>query len=231
MILGIIPARAGSKRVPQKNIKLLLGKPLIFYTIRSALKSHMLDKVIISTDDLKIAEIAKKYGVDVPFIRPKYLAQDKTLMEPVIQHAVKRIEKLEGCRVEIVVLLQPTCPLRTTKDIDRGIRKILKTKADSVISVCKLEYLSYPNLVKKIKDDRIYPYIKSKREITRHQALPYLYRLNGALYVVRRDTLMNKGTFFGTDTRAIVMEPAKSVDIDTMLDFKMAEYILKNMKT
>jgi len=229
-ILAVIPARGGSKEVPKKNIKKLAGRPLISYTIDVALNARTLDKVIVSTDDRRIAKIAKASGVSVPFMRPRYLAQNTATMESVAQHAVEMIEKLAGCKVDIIVLLQPTSPLRIATDIDRGVRKILASKADSVVGVCKLEYLCQPYLIKSLKGDRIYPYLISKRIYHRRQEMPNLYRLNGALYVVRRDTLMKKGTFFGKDVRALIMDYTRSIDIDTKLDFKLAEFILKNIK-
>jgi N-acylneuraminate cytidylyltransferase/CMP-N,N'-diacetyllegionaminic acid synthase len=230
MILAVIIARGGSKGVLKKNIKKLAGKPLISYTIDAALNARTLDKVIVSTDDREIAKIAQDLCAEVPFMRPKYLAQDATPVVPVVQHAVKIIEKLDGRRVDIVVLLQPTSPLRIVSDIDKGVRKLVKTKADSVVGVCKLEYLCHPYLIKRLKGDRIYPYLKSKRVYDRRQEVPNLYRLNGALYVVQRDTLMKKGTFFGKDLRALIMDHARSIDIDTKFDFKVAEFILENLR-
>lgn len=231
LILAVIIARGGSKGIPKKNIKKLGGRTLISYTIDAALNARTLDKVIVSTDDRRIAKIAQDLGAEVPFMRPKYLAQDDTPAVPVVQHAVKIIEKLDSRRVNIVVLLQPTSPLRIANDIDKGVSKMLNTEADSVVGVCKLEYLCHPYLVKRLKGDRIYPYLKSKRTYDRRQAAPNLYRLNGALYVVKRDTLMKKGTFFGKDLRALIMDPIRSIDIDTKLDFKLAEFILKNLKS
>ncbi|MFC1514690.1 cytidylyltransferase domain-containing protein [Candidatus Omnitrophota bacterium] len=227
IILGVIPARGGSKGVRNKNIRKLGRRPLICHTISQAQRSRMLDKIIVSTDETKIASLARKCGAEVPFIRPRFLARGDTPMLPVVQHAVKSVELTEGRRVGIVVLLQPTSPLRTAADIDAGIRKILASKADSVVSVCKLEYLCNPLLVKKVKGDRLSPYLRSKKVFTRRQDMTDLYRLNGALYIVRRDVIMNGQTFFGKDTRALVMDRVRSVDIDTALDFMIAEAIIR----
>lgn len=229
-ILAVIPARGGSKEIPKKNIRKLAGRPLISYTIDAALSASTLDKVIVSTDDRRIAKLAKASGVNVPFMRPRYLAQDTAAMEPVAQHAVEMIEKLDGCKVDIIVLLQPTSPLRIAADIDSAVRKILASKADSVVGVCKLEYLCQPCLVKSLKGDKIYPYLRSKMAYYSRQEMPNLYRLNGALYVVRRETLMEKGTFFGKDTRALIMDYGRSIDIDTKLDFKLAEFIIEDIR-
>lgn len=230
VILAVIPARGGSKGIPKKNIKKLAGKPLISYTIDAALNARTLDKVIVSTDDRRIAKIAKDLGAEVPFMRPRYLTKDATPMVPVVQHAVKKIEKLDGRRVDVVVLLQPTSPLRVASDIDTGVRKILKTKADSVVGVCQIEYLSHPRLIKRIKGNRIYPYLKSRKGSARRQALPVVYKLNAALYVVRRDTLMKKGTFYGKHVEAYIMDRERSIDIDTELDFLIAEALLKQFR-
>lgn len=227
-VVGIIPARGGSKGVPSKNIKMLAGKPLIAWTVGSALRAKTLHRTIVSTDDEKIADISRKYGADVPFIRPKKLARDSTPTLPVLQHAVKYLEETEDCCCEIIVTLQPTSPLRDESDIDNAVTKLIETNADSVVSVCEAEHSPY--WMKKLKKDKVYPFIKTKKEYSGRQALPKVYRLNGAIYVTRRNVLMKDRNILGKDTRALVMPLEKSIDIDTPLDFKLAGLLIKERK-
>lgn len=229
IVLGIVPARKGSKGIPNKNIRILAGKPLIAWTIDAALKAKTLDKTIVSTDDKKIAEISRKYGADVPFIRPKVLARDSTPTLLALQHAVRYLEKKEDYSPDIIVTLQPTSPLRDETDIDKAVNKLIKTKAGSVVSICEVDYNPY--WMKKLKKDKVYPFVKTKKEYARRQDLPKVYRVNGAVYVTRRDVLMKDGKVLGKDTRALIMSPEKSVDIDTRLDFKLAELLIKEGKT
>ena len=138
-IIAIIPARGGSKSVHRKNIRLLCGKPLIAYTIHTALSSKYIGRVIVSTEDEEIAEIAKGCGAEIT-IRPSELAQDDTPSLPVFQHVIERLEEVEGFSPEIIVILQPTSPLRTVEDIDGAIQILIETCCDSVVSVCKVEH-------------------------------------------------------------------------------------------
>ena len=149
--LAIIPARGGSKGIPKKNIKSLLGKPLIQYTIESALKSKYLDKIVVSTDDKKIADISEKLGAEIPCLRPKKLARDNTLILPVLQHMVNFLKKKENYNPFAIVLLQPTSPLRTVRHIDEAIELFLKKpKADSLVSVMQVPHNMTPISLMKI---------------------------------------------------------------------------------
>ncbi|MFC1675334.1 cytidylyltransferase domain-containing protein [Candidatus Omnitrophota bacterium] len=221
VILGIIPARKGSKRLSNKNIRFLLGRPLIAYTIRAALKSRLLDKVIVSTDDRKIAKIARSYGAEVPFIRPKYLAEDDTPMVPVLKHAVRWVEKSWRRRVAMVVLLQPTSPLRSDQDIDRCIRMILRAGADSLVTVCKAKEGCRRSLLRRLKGDSLLSYRQPKGKPC---------KLNGAFYAVKRDILIKRSVIYGKDTRAVVMASDRSVDIDRESDLAAAEIFLRKKK-
>jgi N-acylneuraminate cytidylyltransferase/CMP-N,N'-diacetyllegionaminic acid synthase len=227
-ILAIITARGGSKGVPKKNIRLLAGKPLIVYTIEAAQKSKFLNRIIVSTDDQEIAKIAKKYKVEVPFIRPKNLARDTTPMLSVLRHAVKHLEDKEEYEADIIVRLQPTSPLRTAYDIDRAIDKLLKTNASIVETVCKVNH--HPFWMVKLKNDKLYPFIKTKKPCFYRQELPELYMLNGAVYVIKKQTLMKKKKIFSENTRAIIMEPERSIDIDNLFNFKIAEFLIKETR-
>lgn len=223
--IGLITARGGSKSIPRKNVKLLAGKPLIAYTIEAGLQAQSLDRLIISTDDEEIAKLARRYGAEVPFLRPKELAADDTLTLPVVQHAVRWLEENEEAEIDVVVTLQPTSPLRRAEHIDLAVKKLLDTNADSVVSVCLAEHSLY--WMKRLEGDRVFPFLPDAPEYTRRQDLPPVYRLNGAVYVTRRDVLMEQGRVLGKDTRAIVMDWESSIDIDTMLDLKLAELILQ----
>lgn len=223
-ILAIIPARGLSKGVPRKNIKPLCGKPLIYYTIKEALKSELLNRIVVSTEDGEIAEIARKYGAKV-IERPIELAQDDTPSLPVFQHAINHLEMREGYYPRLIVVLQPTSPLRRVEDIDAAIRKLLETGCDSVVSVseveCPLQWMYT------LEGDRLKPVIEGGEKITQRQDAPQVYRLNGAVYVSYRDIIMKQNRVMGEDSRAFVMPPERSIDIDTEFDFKLAEILLK----
>ncbi len=231
-ILGIIPARAGSKGIPNKNIVNLAGKPLIAYTIYAAKKSKLITNLLVSTDSKKIAEVAKRYGADVPFLRPKKLAKDKSPMVPVVQHAINFLEKKNKEIFDYIVLLQPTSPLKTTQDIDSAIKMLIKTNADNVYSVTRLTQNTYhPLRIKKIeKNNNVMPFCsQSEVEGVQRQSLPVVYRRNGAIFAFSRDLIMNKNSIFGTpqgDTRAFIMPPERSIDIDSEFDLILAEYII-----
>ena len=222
-ILGLICARGGSKGVPKKNIKKLAGKPLIAYSILASLKSKYIDRTIVSTDDKEIARISRKYGAEI-IDRPKELARDTTPTMPVIRHAVSYLRKHEGMVPDFVVLLQPTSPLRKAEDIDNAIKKMKSTKADLVVSVSEVKQTPYWSF--SVKKDRIVPLFKKGFRIKRRQDLPKIYALNGAVYVMTPKVLKKKNMFSGK-VRAIVMPEERSMDIDSMLDLRIAELIIK----
>jgi CMP-N,N'-diacetyllegionaminic acid synthase len=225
-IMAIIPARGGSKSIPRKNIKLLAGKPLIVYTIETALECRILDRVIVSTDDKEIATISKKHGAEVPFIRPRELALDSTPMLPVLQHAVSYMERNEKCHIDIVILLQPTAPFREVSDIENCIEKLKNEKADSVVTVCEAEHNPY-FVMMKFQNDNLVPFLKTEKPMTRRQDAPKIYRLNGAVYAIRRDVLMDENKIFTNNTKAIIMPQERSIDLDRQLDFEFAEFLMK----
>jgi len=226
-VVAIIPARGGSKGVPRKNIRDLAGKPLIAYTIEAAKKSGYVDRLIVSTDDEEIATISKSYGVEVPFMRPAELATDEAPTLSVIQHAVKFLE-IEGSKIDIVIILQPTSPLRGEMWIEEVVEKLLKTGADSVITVCKMKH--HPLWSFTIKGDRLFPFSKEGLTTTKRQDLPEIYAANGAVYAIRRDVLFEQNSAFGRDTRAVVMPYEESVDVDDYFDLFTAEMVLKYWK-
>ena len=225
-IIAIIPARGGSKSIPRKNIKLLAGKPLIAHTIETALKCKLLDRVIVSTDDKEIAAISKKHGAEVPFMRPRELALDSTPMLPVLQHAVSFIEQNEKSHVDIVVLLQPTSPFREVSDIENCVKKLKNEKADSVVTVCEAEHNPY-FVMMKFQNDNLVPFLTTEKPIIRRQDAPKVYRLNGAVYAVRRNVLMNENKLFTDNTKAVIMPQERSIDFNRQLDFEFAEFLIK----
>jgi len=222
-VVAIIPARGGSEGVYRKNIKLLAGKPLISYTITEALKSRLLDKAVVSTEDREIAEIAAGYGAEV-IERPAELARDDIPTLPVLQHAIHHLEEAGDYAVGLVVLLQPTSPLRTVADIDGCIQKLRATGSDSVVSVCEVDYSPYWMFT--LDGDRLKRLMEGGEKITRRQDAPRVYKPNGAVYVTRRDVIMEQNKVMGDDTRAFMMPAERSLDIDTEIDFRLAEILM-----
>jgi CMP-N,N'-diacetyllegionaminic acid synthase len=222
-ILAIIPARGGSKGIPNKNIINIGDNPLIKYTIDAALESKMLTHCIVSTDSDAISDVAKLCGAMVPFRRPDNLSDDKALSLPVMQHAVDFMESDQGFLYDIVIMLQPTTPLRQAKDIDNAIKLLFDTNADSVISVVDVEG-HHPLRMKRIVDGRLVNFIDQGHEDMRpRQELPPVYIRNGAIYATQRDILMKKDSFTGMDSRAYIMPSDRSVNIDTHEDLLLAK--------
>jgi CMP-N-acetylneuraminic acid synthetase len=219
-IIAIIPARGGSKGIPNKNIVLLCGKPLIVYTIEEAKKSKYINRIIVSTDNREIARIAKQCGVEV-INRPANLAKDDTPILPVIKHALTAIKD----NSELVVLLQPTSPLRTVKYIDYAIEALLETNCDSVVAVTKLD-LSPTAIVQVDKYNQLKMIYSNLTDLRRQDST--LYRINGAIYVTKKDVLIKLENYvIGKDTRVIRMPKEVSIDIDEKEDLLIAEKYLK----
>ena len=226
-ILGIITARGGSKSLPGKNIKLFNGKPLIAYSIETALKSKYLDKVIVSTDNKEIAKIAKKFRAEVPFLRPKKFARDNSPSSEAILHAIDWLEKRNEF-FDIIVLLQPTSPLRKENDVDMAIELFLKNykKADSLVSVGKI-HLENPYITKKIENGYVKPLIKIRRKIYQRQQLPEVYYSYGLLYLSKVDTYRKYKTFYQKRTIPYFIERWQNYEIDDIYDFIALEQISK----
>lgn len=224
-ILSLIPARGGSKGLPRKNILPFSGKPLIAWTIEQAKKSKYIDRIIVSTEDNQIAEISEQYGAEVPFTRPKILATDKAKGLNVVLHAIDWLEN-NNEKYKILLLLQPTSPLRTSKDIDVAIKLLFSKKAQAVISVCKAEHHPYwSNILP--KDGCMKNFIRHEILNKNRQELPIFYRLNGAVYLAYCDYLKKNKGFWGDETYAYIMPIERSIDIDTKVDFRLAEIIKK----
>lgn len=218
-VLGIIPARGGSKGVPRKNVKILCGKPLLAYTIESALKAQRLTRTILSTEDDEIADVGILLGVDVPFLRPKELSEDNSPTLPVVQHA---LEMLEGCgeHYDAVCLLQPTNPLRRPDDIDNCIDLLEKTEADSVISVSPVPMEHNPYWVYlKSEDGRLNLATGEKEPISRRQDLPPAFHREGSVYVTRTKVVRIEHSLYGKNIVGYEISPEFSSNIDTESDW------------
>jgi CMP-N-acetylneuraminic acid synthetase len=226
-VLALIPARGGSKGIPRKNIHIMAGKPLIAWTIETALACPRLDNVIVTTDDEEIAKIAKDYGAEVPFLRPAELAQDNTPDLPVYQHAVSWLAEHEGYHPDIICWLRPTSPLRTVEDMENAINLLIQTKADSVRSVCVSD--DHPYFIQKMDGTRLQPLMDNidRSKYYNRQMLPTVYRFNGAVDVTWCKTVMEKGQLYSGDLRGSIMPPERSIDIDNELDLILAETLLE----
>jgi len=225
-ILAIIPARGGSKRLPRKNIKVLNGKPLIQWTIESALGINEICKVMVSTDSQEIADIALKVGAEVPFIRPDNLATDVSSSSDVIKHTLDYYKE-KGETFDFVLLLQPTSPIRNSKHNIEAINLLCSKQADAIVSICECEHS--PLWTNTLPDDlSMGQFIKDEIKNTRSQDLPSFYRLNGAIYLTRVSRFYEENTLFlSSNIYAYTMDSESSVDIDHELDFLFAETILK----
>jgi CMP-N-acetylneuraminic acid synthetase len=227
-ILGLTLARGGSKSVPRKNIKPIAGKPLICYTITEALKSKLITRYIVSTDDAEIQEVAISCGADVPFLRPSEYSTDEASSVSAMQHAVNWVERQEGIKYDYVVELMCTNPMKTSEDIDLSIEKLLLTGADSVIAIHQLED-HHPARIKKIVNDKIVDFCITEIPESRRQDLkPNAYIRSGSIYALKRDYLMVEGMRYGSDnSRPYILPEERAVNIDTEIDFMIAELLLK----
>lgn len=227
-IAGIIHARGGSKRIPLKNIKPLAGKPLIAYMIESALKSRRLNRVIVSTDHDEIARVATEYGAEVPFRRPKELAEDVP-SEQVSQHAVDYLINEENYHPDIAVTMQPTTPFCRPEDIDACIDKLIETEADSVMTIKEIR--ERPEWMYKLEGDRTVSLTGTlfQGEMGVSQNLPKLYIPNGGVYATKVNVLMEQNLIIGRDNRGVIMSLERSIDIDEPIDFKLAEIVAKEL--
>ncbi len=223
-MLAIIPARGGSKGVHGKNIKSLSGKPLIVYTIEAAIESNIFKKIIVSTDSEEIADIAKQSGAEVPFIRPSEIAGDYVSSDKVIKHGIEFYEK-NGNEFTEVCKLQPTSPLRKAEHIKAAYKLFKEKEADFVVSVCESEHS--PLWMGELEEDcQMDNFIRKEIILSCRQKLPTYYRLNGAIYMAKINAFKIQNSFFGKNGYAYVMQQKDSIDIDSELDFKIAECIM-----
>lgn len=228
-VLAIVPARGGSKSIPRKNIKQLGGVPLIGYSFAAGQQARTVTRLIVSTDDEEIARLAESYNVEVPFLRPPELAEDDTTDLPVFQHALNWLEKHEGYRPDIVVQLRPTSPFRPPYCVDQAVRSLLENpRADAVRAVVPSEQNPY-KMWRIAADGLMQPLLKNgvaEPYNQPRQRLPQTYWQTGHVDVARFDTLMRKNSMTGDNICPLVLDPAYTVDIDTLLDWERAEWML-----
>lgn len=228
-ILALIPARGGSKGLPRKNIKPLLGKPLIAWTIEQAKASKYVDKVVVSTDDEEIAKVAVKYGAEVPFLRPKELARDESPTIGVILHALEFFSD-SGEKFDLLALLEPTSPLRDSEDIDKCIISLVdREDAESIVSICKLEgthpefnvIIDDSGFIRKALDK------SSKFNVLRRQELRDIFFFEGSIYISNVSSLLKRKTFYHDRTLGYIVPRWKSLEIDEFCDLICAEALMK----
>ncbi len=227
-VLALITARGGSKGLPRKNVLPLAGRPLIAWSIKAAQEAVCTPRVVVSTDDEEIAQAARQWGAEVPFMRPAALAQDDSPHLEVILHALAWLEQNQDYRPEWVLLLQPTSPLRSGRDIDEAFALARAQGAASVVSVQQAP--SPPHLLQTIDGQgRLKPFLPPGPGYQRRQDLPAVYALNGAIYLTRRGMIMEKRVLLDQETLALVMPAERSLDVDTPWDFHLARLVLEDL--
>jgi CMP-N-acetylneuraminic acid synthetase len=226
-ILGLVPARGGSQGIPRKNLRPLLGKPLLAWTAESALAARSLARVVLSTDDEEIAETGRRCGLEVPFVRPAELARNDTASLPVVLHALSALEEA-GDRFDAVCLLQPTSPLREPSDVDGAAELLERTGAESVLSFVDVGE-KHPARMKFVAaDGRVFtPSFGEAFEGQRRQELPKLYLREGSIYLTKTRVLVEKRSFQGDDCRAWIVPEERAVNVDTPFDLFLAEQALR----
>ena len=225
LVLGIVPARGGSKGVPGKNVRPLAGRTLLEYTARAARESGVLDRVILSTDSAEIADTGRRAGLDVPFMRPVALASDDTPMLPVIQHALESLAR-DGWSPDMIVLLQPTSPLRRPDHIRAAVTTLRDTKADSVVTVVEIPRHLSPDYVMRLDGGRLQPFLPEGARVTRRQDARPAYSRDGTVYAFWRATIERFGGIYGEDCRPLLIDARESLSIDSPADWDAAERLL-----
>jgi CMP-N-acetylneuraminic acid synthetase len=225
-LLAIIPARGNSKRLPGKNLKNLLGRPLIAWSIDAALKSEYVDRIIVSTDDEEIAKISRRNGAETPFIRPKSLARDDSQSIDVVTHAIKMLKDSDD-EYDYVVLLQPTSPFRNSTHIDEAVKTLIEKSASAIISTTKSDINpKWMNTIPESGD--MTSFLDKKYQNIRSQDLPVYYQLNGAIYLSKVNNLIQENTFFlKKNIFTYIMDRKSSIDIDDQYDFIYANSIIE----
>lgn len=229
-VIAVIPARGGSKGIPRKNLAIIAGRPLIAYAIDAAIKANYIDRVVVSTEDREIANIAEDLGAEVPFIRPVELADDVAPMIGTLSHAQACLESM-GEEIEALVLLQPTSPLRTSRHIDEAVALFRSTSATSVVSVTEVPHHFTPTSVMRISSQgNLCPFLDGVAPITRRQDKPRLYARNGPAVLVCDSETLRSGELYGENCLPYVMSIEDSLDIDTPHDLCVAERILTDLR-
>ena len=226
-MIAVIAARGGSKGVPRKNVRPLAGKPLIAHAIETALESEWIDRVIVSTDDIEIAEVSQRYGAEVPFMRPEELARDDSPEWLTWQHAIRSLESVKGIpNIDVFVSIPPTAPLRSVENVDACIQMLLESDADIVITVKPAERNPYFNMVTLVEGDDARLVMLPERPVHRRQDAPPVYDVTTVAYAARPLFVLNATSMFEGKVKAVVVPAEGALDIDTELDFKFAEFML-----
>jgi len=226
-ILAVIPARGGSKGLPGKNILPLAGKPLIGWTIEASLACPAITRTIVTTDSQEIADVARQFGAEAPFLRPADLAADDTPGIAPILHAVRWLEEQEGYQAQYVVVLQPTSPLRTSEDIIGAVELADSKRADAVVSLT--EAPCHPFWMKALDEQgKVLDFIPGRQVSPIRQGLPKAYALNGAIYLARREVLLEARTWYTDRTYGYLMPRERSLDIDEPWDLYLADLLVRN---
>ena len=228
-ILGLIPARGGSKSIPLKNIAPLLGQPLLAYTCQAALGSRYLNRVVLSTDNDEIARVGIQFGVEVPFMRPAELARDDTPSLPVVQHAVRWLEQRDDWRPDVIVLLQPTSPLRRSQHIDEALELLFQSGADTAVSVVEVPHRFSPYSIMQLEGGWLRPFWQQDLPFDRfhRQSHPKFYARNGpAVLAVLYHVVMVQNRLYGDRIAPYIMHEEDSFDIDELADLQRAATIL-----
>lgn len=224
-IIAIIPARSGSKGIPDKNIRLLHGKPLLAYSILAAQEAGVFDEIFLSTDSRKYANIALQYGAKVPFLRSDQLATDTASTWDCIKEALDQYH-LIGKKFDVFVVLQPTSPLRTSQDILGAVETMLSKQADAVVSVTEADHSPlWSNVLPESKS--LNGFLRPEDLTRTRQEMPTYYRINGAIYAVKTDYFSKSHNIYDGQSFAYIMPRENSVDIDSLYDFSLAEYLLR----
>lgn len=223
--LGIIPARAGSKRCPRKNVRILGGKPLVAWTIEAALAAHTLDRLVVSSDDPEVLGIAARYDARLPLERPAELATDESLAIEYVHHAIRTLEAAGDGPYDAVAIIQPSSPFTQSADIDATVNLLATSGADSAVSVAKVDFMVHPFKLKTMDGDRLLPFLEAESGRMAAHQLPVIFARNGCVYVTRRAAL-EAGQVIGDDCRGHVMPRERSVDINDEIDLHYAEFLM-----
>lgn len=226
-ILGIVPARAGSKRIPGKNKRDFAGKPLFLWALEAALESSLIDKLVVSSDDAEILEAAARIDPLLSLERPAEISTDQSAAIEYVRHALDTLESGET-RFDIVVIVQPTSPLVLVADIDQTIELLIQSGADTAVTVQRVDQLIHPFKLKQMQGDRLVPFlVEEKGRMAAHE-IPDIFVRNGAVYASRRPVI-DSGAVIGSDCRGLEMPRKRSVDINDEVDFHFAEFLLERL--
>jgi len=226
LVLGLVPARGGSKGVPGKNVRPLAGRPLLAYVAAAARESGVIDRLVLSTDSQEIADAGLACGLEVPFLRPAALAADDTPMLPVVRHALDTLAA-SGWQAEVVVLLQPTSPLRRASHVRDAVGLLRSTGADSVVTVVEVPRHLSPDYVMRIDEGRLVPFLPEGARVMRRQDARPAYSRDGTVYACWRSTIERDGSLYGSRCHPLVIDVTESLSIDTPDDWHEAERRLR----